>query len=148
MPIIYRKAVKQDIETIRELLKELGYDVDGRTLSRRIAAIRDQGGEVIVASINGLAVGCVNTIIDIRLAEGLTGEIVSLVVSAMHRGEGIGKGLVSHAEAWLKTKGCNRIRVRANAVRKEAHRFYLKLGFKEIKTQKIFTKSMPIQKTQ
>jgi N-acetylglutamate synthase-like GNAT family acetyltransferase len=145
MPIIYRKAVKEDIKTLRGLLKELGYDVDDRTLSRRIAAIRDQGGEVIVASINGLAVGCVNTIIDIRLAEGLTGEIVSLVVSDMHRGEGIGKGLVSHAESWLKTKGCNRIRVRANAVRKEAHRFYLKLGFKEIKTQKIFTKRMSIQ---
>jgi GNAT superfamily N-acetyltransferase len=145
MPIIYRKAVKEDIETIRGLLKELGYDVDDRTLSRRIAAIRDQGGEVIVASINSLAVGCVNAIIDIRLAEGLTGEIVSLVVSAGHRGEGIGKRLVSHAESWLKTKGCNRIRVRANAVRKEAHRFYLKLGFKEIKTQKIFTKKISIQ---
>lgn len=142
MPIIHRKAIKEDIRALRELLKELGYDVGDRTLSHRINAIRDQGGEVIVASMNGRAVGCVNTIIDIRLAEGLTGELASLVVSAEHRGVGIGKGLVSQAESWFKAKGCHTIRVRANAVRKEAHRFYLKLGFKEIKTQKIFTKTM------
>lgn len=142
MDVICRKAIEEDIKVIRELVKELGYDVDDSALSRRINAIRDKGGEVIVASIDGLAVGCINTIIDIRLAEGLTGELVSLVVSAMHRGEGIGKGLVLHAESWFKTKGCHTIRVRANAVRKDAHRFYLGMGFKEIKTQKIFTKTM------
>ena len=142
MPIIYRKAINGDIKVIRELLKELGYDVDESALFHRINAIRNQGGEVIVASINGLVVGCVNTIIDIRLAEGLTAEIVSLVVSAMHRGKGIGKGLVSHAESWFKDKRCNTIRVRANAVRKKAHKFYLGIGFKEIKTQKIFSKKI------
>ena len=82
MPIIYRKAIEEDIKVLRELLEELGYDFDGNTLSQRIKAIRDQGGEVIVASIDGLVVGCVNTLIDIRLSEGITGEIVSLVVSA------------------------------------------------------------------
>jgi N-acetylglutamate synthase-like GNAT family acetyltransferase len=142
MPIIFRKAINEDIKALRDLLKALGYDVDESTLSHRIDAIRNQGGEVLVASKNGRTVGCVNTIIDIRLAEGLTGELVSLVVSVEYRGEGIGKGLVSKAESWLKAKGCNTIRVRANAVRKEAHRFYLKLGFKEIKTQKIFAKTM------
>ncbi len=142
MPIIFRKAIKEDIKALRQLLKALGYDVDESALSHRINAIRDRGGEVFVASIDGRAVGCVNTIIDIRLAEGLTGELVSLVVSAEHRGEGIGKGMVSQAESWLKAKGCNTIRVRANAVRKEAHRFYLKLGFEEIKNQKIFAKTI------
>jgi len=140
MPIIYRKAIEEDIKVLRELLEELGYDVDGNTLSQRIKAIRDQGGEVIVASIDGLVVGCVNTLIAIRLSEGITGEIVSLVVSAIHHGMGIGKELVFHAESWLKTKGCDTIRVRANAVRKEAHQFYLGMDFKEIKTQKIFKK--------
>jgi GNAT superfamily N-acetyltransferase len=124
------------------LLSELGYDFDDSTLSQRIEAIRNQGGEVIIASIDGLVIGCVNTLIDIRLAEGLTGEIVSLVVSAIYRGMGIGKELVFHAESCLKTKGCNTIRVRANAVRKEAHQFYLGMDFKEIKTQKIFKKNV------
>ena len=142
MSIIYRKAIGEDAQALRELLKELGYDVDGNTLSQRTKAIRDQGGEVIVASIDGLVVGCVNTLIDIRLSEGITGEIVSLVVSAAYRGMGIGKGLVFHAESWLKTKGCNIIRVRANSVRKEAHQFYLKMDFEEIKTQKIFKKNV------
>ncbi|MEJ2657595.1 MAG: GNAT family N-acetyltransferase [Desulfobacterales bacterium] len=141
MPII-REAIEEDIKALRKLLKELGYDVDGGTLSQRIESIRDQGGEVIVASIDGIVVGCVNTLIDIRLAEGIVGEIASLVVSDAHRGMGIGKKLVFHAESWLKIKGCTTIRVRANMVRKEAHQFYLGMGFKEIKTQKIFTKNV------
>ncbi len=140
MHTIYRNAVNEDIKALKELLKELGYDVGGNTLYHRIEDIRDHGGEVIVASIDGLVVGCVNALIDIRLAEGQTGEIVSMVVSAVHRRKGIGKGLISHAESWLKAKGCNTVRVRANAVRNEAHRFYSEMGFKEIKTQKIFTK--------
>ena len=142
MSIIYRKAIEADTKSLGKLLKELGYDVDGNTLSQITKAIRDHGGEVIVASIDGLVIGCVNTLIDIRLSEGITGEIVSLVVSSAYRGMGIGKGLVSHAESWLKTKGCNTIRVRANSVRKEAHQFYLKMDFEEIKTQKIFKKNI------
>jgi GNAT superfamily N-acetyltransferase len=142
MSIIYRKAIEADTKSLGKLLKELGYDVDGHTLSQRTKAIRDHGGVVIGTSIDGLVIGCVNTLIDIRLSEGITGEIVSLVVSSAYRGMGIGKGLVFHAESWLKSKGCNTIRVRANSVRKEAHQFYLKMDFEEIKTQKIFKKNI------
>jgi GNAT superfamily N-acetyltransferase len=78
---------------------------------------------------------------DIVFSEGITGEIIRLVVSAIHRGMGVGKELVFHAESWLKTKGCNTIRVWDNAVRKEVHQFYLGMDFKEIKTQKVFKKT-------
>jgi hypothetical protein len=41
---------------------------------RDVLTITQLGGEVIVASINGLVVGCENTLMDIRLVEGLTDE--------------------------------------------------------------------------
>ena len=122
-------------------MSELGYEVDRNTLCRRIDSIRAHGGEVIVAEAGGEVIGCINSIIDIRLAEGKTGEIVSLVVSKEHRGLGIGKALVKSAESWLGSR-CDIIRVRANTIRNEAHDFYKLLGYKEIKSQKIFTKNV------
>lgn len=103
--------------------------------------MRAQGGEVLVAELGGVVVGCINAIIDIRLAEGKSGEIVSLVVSEGHRGMGIGKALVKTAESWLSSR-CDNIRVRANAIRRDAHEFYRSLGYQEIKSQKVFTKNV------
>jgi len=51
-------------------------------------------------------------------------EIVSLVVSESARGQGIGKALVLAAESWANTR-VNKIRVRANSTREEAHDFYM-----------------------
>lgn len=139
MNIIYREFKENDTLALSTLLEELGYEIDGNTLRGRVNEIRDVGGEVIVAELNGEVVGCINAIIDIRLAEGKSGEVVSLVVSNMHRGFGIGKGLVQSAESWLSNR-CEKIRVRANIVRSEAHDFYKSIGYHELKSQKIFTK--------
>jgi GNAT superfamily N-acetyltransferase len=86
-------------------------------------------------------VGCVGAIIDARLAAGVNGEIVSLVVLEPFRGRGIGKRLVEVAEAWLAAF-VGRIRVRANTRRVDAHRFYADAGYQEVKTQKIFQKAL------
>ncbi|MCG8615435.1 MAG: GNAT family N-acetyltransferase, partial [Desulfobacterales bacterium] len=110
-------------------------------LQNNIRAIREKGGEVIVAAERSEVVGCVCVLMDARLAEGVYAEIVSLVVSENCRGTGIGKGLVTEAEKWSGEK-VNKIRVRANAIRDNAHRFYKSLGYDEIKTQKIFRKTV------
>ncbi|MEM9485624.1 MAG: GNAT family N-acetyltransferase, partial [Cyanobacteria bacterium P01_F01_bin.116] len=111
--IAYRVAQDTDIYDIAALMTELGYSITPEVVSQRLKDIRNQGGEVIVADANGDVVGCINTIIDIRLAEGKCGEIVSLVVSNQFRGQGIGKALMHKAEIWLKDR-CNSIRIRAN----------------------------------
>ena len=124
------------------LMNTLGYSVDSdTTLETRIAAIRAQDGDVFVAERDGQVVGCINTIIDIRLAEGITGEIVSLVVAEGERGMGIGKGLIKVAEEWLDGR-CDQIRIRANAKRANSHQFYERLGYNQIKQQKIFIKKL------
>lgn len=139
MTMIYRKYSKADSATLASLMLALGYDVDHNTLLNRIDDIRAHGGDVLVAEMDGAVIGCINPIIDIRLAEGKAGEIVSLIVSEEYRGLGVGKALVNNAESWLSSR-CNIIRIRANTVRDEAHNFYNALGYQELKSQKVFIK--------
>jgi GNAT superfamily N-acetyltransferase len=68
------------------------------------------------------------------LAEGMFGEILSLVVSKDHRGSGIGTCLIKNAESWLKPQA-TKLRIRANSIRLKAHKFYKSLVYIEIKTQ-------------
>ncbi len=134
-----RQATRNDAPALLPLMQALGYALGADELRNSIAEINQRGGAVFVAEREGRIVGCVAAIIDVRLAEGVTGEIVSLVVVPECRGLGIGKGLVEQAEAWLDPR-VSVIRIRANAIRAEAHGFYRSLGFKEIKTQKIFVR--------
>ena len=120
-------------------MDQLGYDHSEESLSANISAVREQGGEVFVAEVDGNVRGCVSAIIDVRLAEGIKGEIVSLVVSGEARGQGLGKGLILEAEKWLSGK-VRVIRVRANALREQSHLFYESLGYSREKTQAVLIK--------
>ena len=131
----------EDLSNLVPLLKELGYSVSEPVLNGNIEAIRGQNGEVFVKEHNGQIIGCINAVIDVRLAEGICGELVSLVVLESFRGKGIGKELIGYAEKWLSRR-CTVIRVRANSIRQEAHRIYEKFGYNEVKSQKIFMKKV------
>ena len=136
--ITYRTASPEDVTQLLELLEALGYAANERDLGQRLRQIEGQGHRVFVAEKDGELVGCVQALIDIRLAEGRVGEVVSLVVKPPARGTGIGQGLLHEATEWLQAMGCSQIRVRANTIRAEAHQFYIAQGFSETKTQKIF----------
>lgn len=137
---IYRKYTHQDAQALVLLMAQLGYDHSEKSLSANISAVREQGGEVLVAEVAGKVLGCVSAIIDARLAEGIKGEIVSLVVSKDARGQGLGKGLVLEAEKWL-SGNVSVVRVRANALREQSHLFYESLGYRKVKTQAVLIKT-------
>lgn len=139
--MISRPLQSNDLIALKALMAELGYDITVETLSSRMLAIRQNGGEVFVIEIDNKVVGCVNAIIDTRLAEGVVGEIVSLIVTHEYRGLGLGKHLIEVAEQWFKGR-CSSMRIRANTKRHEAHQFYQSLGFEPIKTQHIFIKKI------
>lgn len=140
-----RYAVKSDVQEIVQLLEELGYPSDNKLINNRLSKINERNGRVIVAINNRQEVlGCVHAFIDLRLAEGETGEIVSLVVRKNARGKGIGKKLLDEAKNWICTNGCVNVRIRANSIREQAHQFYQSQGFLEVKSQKVLqTKIVP-----
>lgn len=138
---IYRKYNQSDAEGLILLMSQLGYNHSKETISNNVCSVREMGGEIFVAEVSGEIHGCVSAIIDVRLAEGKNGEIVSLVVSEESRGQGLGKALTLEAENWLSERVSN-IRVRANSLREQAHLFYASLGYKKVKTQAIFVKNI------
>lgn len=134
---ICRNTTKNDIEQLQSLMIELGYHINKTELLDRMEEIKLQGNKLIVIEENSVIIGVVQALIDIRLAEGKVGEIVSLVVSSKSRGKGVGKTLLTQAKEFLIESGCTSFRVRANVKREDAHQFYKALGFKELKTQMI-----------
>ncbi len=138
-----RAIEADDVPALANLLGQLGYLISLKELTQRVYLIsHGKESTLLVATNDDTIVGCVQAMIDRRLAEGSYGEVVSLVVDEAERGQGIGKKLVKAAEAWVMSKGYNRMRVRSNAKRDNAHRFFKRFGFTEIKSQKIFTKSL------
>lgn len=58
------------------------------------------------------------------LEEDLAAEVCSLVVLDACRGQGVGRALMAHAEAWARARGLLDVFLRSNVVRKDTHRFY------------------------
>jgi len=137
-----RPVVMEDAETIAGLLHQLGYAHSVADIARHLAALDEKAVILVAVGEDGQTVGCLQALVDNRLAEGRRGEIVSLVVAAEMRGRGIGAELVAAAARWLQEHGITRLRVRCNAVRDRAHHFYERLGFQLTKTQKVFDMSV------
>jgi len=141
-----RPAELTDAAQLQPLLEQLGYYRSVEDIKMTLNAIHTIAGRVIVAVVVNPAqettiIGCVNAFIDVRLASGASGEIASLVVLEKHRGMGIGKALITEAEQFLEGR-CQRIRIRANATREQAHNFYGACGYRKQKVQKIFVKRL------
>lgn len=139
MKLIYRPFQIDDIPALIPLMEQLGYNHSESSLLKNIEAVRKSGGEVFIAQRNDKVLGCVGAIVDVRLAEGIQGEIVSLVVLEEMRGFGLGKGLVNAAEEWL-FQHTDTVRVRANEIRADARQFYLGMGYEVSKIQVVLSK--------
>ena len=120
-------------------MSELGYVVETNELKDNVEEIQNKGGEVIICEADGKVIGSACVLIDARLAEGIYAEIVSLVVAEKERAKGIGARLLEEAEIWASQR-VNKIRVRANVIRDEAHKFYISKGYEHTKSQKVFIK--------
>ena len=57
-------------------------------------------------------------------------------------GRGQGAQLVAAAEAWAMRRGVARIVVRSNVAREAAHGFYPALGYRLLKTQHVYAKTI------
>ncbi len=90
----------------------------------------------IVAEKDGKIVGYIMCRIEYgfsnfkRFSLSRKGHIVSLAVLEDHRGNGLGKSLISSATEALKQKGCNEVYLEVRVTNDEAVSIYKKLGFK------------------
>jgi len=141
--IAVRRARPQDAERLAELATQLGYPSSAREVARRLERVLGDGGQaVLVAEAVGGVVGWVHVIATFLIESDPQAEIGGLVVDQNHRGRGVGTLLMSQAEQWARAQGLRSVYLRSNVLRREAQRFYEKLGYQVVKTQTAFRKQL------
>ena len=133
----------RDVDRVAALTTELGYPSTGEQIARRFAQIDGQPNQIIfVAEEAGDTVAWLHVAVHPYLENDASAEILGLVVAEDHRDRGIGQALVDAAEAWALAQGCATMRVRSRVTRERAHAFYERDGFRRVKTQHCFEKTI------
>lgn len=139
MEFFLRQAELNDVEFISKLSNQLGYKTTIEKIHNRLLEILNNTDHCIYVCVgNENVIGWIHGFYSLRVESDSFVEIGGLVVDENYRRNGIGKILVEKVIEWANSKNSTKIRVRCNAVRKETHIFYSKIGFNETKEQKIF----------
>ncbi|MDA8349318.1 MAG: GNAT family N-acetyltransferase [Pseudomonadota bacterium] len=140
-----RPAAVADAAELARLSAQLGYPSDAvamRQRLERLTARTDHAVFVASAGEGASLAGWVHVGAGLWLESGECAEILGLVVDAAARRGGVGRRLAAAAERWGRAAGFERIVVRSNAVRPEAHAFYPSLGYALEKTQRVYGKAL------
>ena len=139
MKITIREMIATDAMTVNVLSKQLGYDLSiEQTLQNIHAILESKDHTAFVAEYENMIVGWIGASQAVMIEVMQHCEINGLVVDQDHRGMGIGKLLIDKVKQWAREKNNNKIGLRCNVKRTEAHLFYEHVGFMEVKQQKNF----------
>jgi GNAT superfamily N-acetyltransferase len=138
-----RSAQLQDSDRIAELCQQIGYTATSEEIRQRLKSVwQQQDGIVYVAQSNDYLIGWIHAnICHLLVTHSLT-LIFGLVVDEPYRCGGIGRMLVEKVEFWAKEKNCSGVLLRSNIIREQAHHFYRKIGYVEIKKSLTFYKEV------
>jgi GNAT superfamily N-acetyltransferase len=143
MPPLVRPARLSDAGAIVRLTSQLGYDADPSELKERLARILTRSDQrFLVAEVDGRPVGWLHAAVWEVIETAAFVVIGGLVVDRAHRGRGIGRLLMEHAESWARTQHCSIVRLWSTSSRTRAHRFYEGLGHTKVKTQYSFARAL------
>lgn len=139
MTVTLRKATRADIPAVVAMLAD---DALGSTrespddLSPYYAAFEkiapDPNNLILIAEEDGVIVGT----LQLNLLHGLArkgakrAQIEAVRVASAHRGHGFGEKIFRAAIEMARKEGCVLVQLTSDKIRKDAHRFYEKLGFK------------------
>jgi GNAT superfamily N-acetyltransferase len=138
-----RPMVEADLEAVRPLLTQLGYDLVPDEIRRRFAAITTAAGHaVFVAESAGQVIGMMHLFA--RPAFDKPPEIVvqAIVVDAAHRGRGVGKILMAAAEDWAAQRDYRSVSLYSKTARADAHAFYHALGYERVATSHLLRRDL------
>ncbi len=142
--VTIRSACEADIPALVDLCKQLGYPTAMDEIERRVADFTSMNDHTLLVAVSGSedVLGWVHGFIRKLLVVAPHIELGGLVVDERQRNQGIGEQLLSAIEAWAVDRGIKTIFVRSNAVHKDAHRFYQRLGYDLVKTSLTFIKDI------
>jgi GNAT superfamily N-acetyltransferase len=126
-----------DVPAVARLAGQLGYPSTEEQVASRFGAVArlGSGGVYVAAAEPDGVVGWIYVALQVTIEGDPGAEVWGLVVDEAHRGRGIGKRLMEHAEGWARERGFQDVSLRTNIIRKDTHRFYRSLGYEVVKTQ-------------
>lgn len=142
--VAIRAPERRDCARMAELADQLSGKSSAEEIAARLASMQGSPDYAvfIAETAEGDIAGWIGMFIHRCVEANMRAEISGLVVEERARSLGIGRRLVERAEEWAREKGCETVGVRSNVIRERAHTFYERLGYKHIKTQKTFRKTL------
>lgn len=142
--ITIRPVNRLDIPVLEGLCSQLGYPASESEIRHRLEDLLTLRDHCLLAAVSdsGKVVGWVHGFIRRLLIAPTHIELGGLVVDHSQRNQGIGQKLLSAIEDWAVDQDIDRVYVRSNAIREDAHRFYQRLGYRKIKTSLTFIKDV------
>jgi GNAT superfamily N-acetyltransferase len=138
-----RRLTVADANEVAELSGQLGYPASSEELRKRLEDLSLTEERVaFAAERQGKLAGWVDAAIESHLQSPACVVIGGLVVRDEFRGLGIGKRLCDEIEAWTRSKSIPYLRVRSQVAREAAHRFYLREGYRVVKTSLVLEKML------
>lgn len=139
--LVLRMAVREDVPAIVHLLADddLGNqrerDEDPLPPSYYAAfedIDKDSNHQLVVAESNGRVIGTLHLMFlpSISFQGGLRAQIESVRVDKECRNQGIGREMMKWAIERARERGTHVVQLTTHFTRKDAHRFYERLGFK------------------
>jgi GNAT superfamily N-acetyltransferase len=140
MTLTFRDATRADLPIVLQLsydgaaapgLAAVPEPDSPSTIAAFEAIKADPNHRVLVAEEDGEVVGT----IQISFLPGLAnngawrGQLENVMVRSDKRGNGVGGRMVAWAIERCRERGCATVQLTSNKVRKDAHRFYERLGF-------------------
>ena len=130
--VSYREAVVNDIPALAQLMGSLGYPTTTHEMVKRFEQLVKYPYHTVVGESNGLVVAVMGLHHCFMYEKnGSFVRVAALVVDEQFRGHGIGHSLIQIAETWARELGAVALLLNSGAQRKDAHRFYKRVGFAE-----------------
>ena len=138
--LVFRKAIKADLPAIIALHEtdDIGGHDDAWTLENipayekaMDALLADPSEHLFVAEDQGAVIGSMIATILVKLTGRGRPHMLfrSIQIAPTHRGRGIGTAMLAYAEQESRQWGAVMAELTSNMNRKDAHRFYDRLGY-------------------
>ena len=138
-----RLAQPNDAEQMARLCTQLGYPATEGQIQQRLAHLLVENDHALYVAQRpgGPLLGWVHVYRCLLVHTDPEAQIGGLVVDEAVRRSGAGHRLMQAAEQWAREHKCWAMYLRSNSIRKEAHRFYERIGY-EIVTSSVFRKRL------
>jgi N-acetylglutamate synthase-like GNAT family acetyltransferase len=131
MKVTFRRATEADAEPIASLLTELGYASTAADVVDRVQhSLHSETSWLLLAQSENDVIGLISAELVPYFPNGSTiCRVTALVVSAQHRGRGLGEELLARVTDFAREHDCSGIELTSAHHRLDAHRFYERQGF-------------------